>query len=437
MKSAREQVVEIVDKFYNTTLDLKTIQNNHFNNFDINALDRNRVVVLSREILRWKGRLDLFIKNYLNHPIDKLQSQLLVILELATYELVFDDKVPDYAAINSAVDLARHKFNKKTAGLVNAVLRKISSADFNTEAEQIKDFEWYSFPNWLFEKWLIQFGETCTHQLCEYFNSQVPLTIRRNDTKIDHASFVKKIEVDNIQLSQAENSDIFYNVELGGSQLLNHRLFQDGYFSFQDRAAGAIIEVLDPRPNEIILDVCCAPGTKTNYISELMQNTGIIYASDVDSERINTAQKDEVRIKNKNIIWEQKDATNDTFPMANRVLVDAPCTGTGVIGRRPDIKWRRNPKHLKRIVDLQHSIINHVQKFVKDGGVLVYATCSLEDEENWQVIEAFLKLNNDFKVASIENPQLINLIDEKGALKTFPPKDKMDGMFAVKMIRER
>jgi 16S rRNA (cytosine967-C5)-methyltransferase len=219
--------------------------------------------------------------------------------------------------------------------------------------------------------------------------------------------------------------------------LLNHALFKDGCFSFQDRAAGAIVEILDPKPNEIILDVCCAPGTKTNYIAEIMQNTGEIFASDIDKERINITKIDEARTNNKNINWEQKDATKDTFPMANRVLIDAPCTGTGVIGRRPDIKWRRKPKHLKRIVNLQSSILNHVHKFVQPNGILVYATCSLEDEENWQVVDAFLKLHNDFKVESIKNPKLANLIDDKGGLKTFPPENKMDGMFAVKMIRNK
>ena len=129
MKSAREQVVEIIDRFYKTTLDLKTIQNNNFKQYDPDTIDRNRIIVLSREILRWKGRLDIFISKFLDHPIYKLQSQLLVILELATYELLFDDKVPNYAAINSAVDLTKRKFNKKTAGLVNAVLRKIGHID--------------------------------------------------------------------------------------------------------------------------------------------------------------------------------------------------------------------------------------------------------------------------------------------------------------------
>ena len=131
------------------------------------------------------------------------------------------------------------------------------------------------------------------------------------------------------------------------------------------------------------------------------------------------------------------DATKDIFPMADRVLIDAPCTGTGVIGRRPDIKWRRKSKHLASVVELQKSILEHICKFVKKDGILVYATCSLVDEENWKVVEAFLKLHDDFNVESIKNSQLIKLVDNKGALKTFPPENKMDGMFAVKMIRNK
>lgn len=436
MKSAREQVVEIIDKFYSTNLDLKTIQTNYFKQYSINSLDRNRIVVLSREILRWKGRLDSIIKNYLNHSIAKLQSQLLVLLELATYELIIDNKVPNYAAINSTVEIVKKKFNKRTAGLVNAVLRKVSADNINKKPDYCKDFEWYSHPKWLFEKWIMQFGEKRTRQLCDYYNLPVPLTIRRNAYKIDHANFLGKIEAIDIQISSIKNSNCFYNVNSGGTSLLNHLLFLDGYCSFQDRAAGAIVEILDPQPNEIILDVCCAPGTKTNYISELMQNTGKIFASDIDMERVNISKKDEVRSKSNNIVWGVKDAAKESFPMADRVLVDAPCTGTGVIGRRPDIKWRRQPKHLFRIVELQKSILNNVYQFVKPGGILIYATCSLEEEENWQVAEAFLKLHDDFKVLSIDNAELKQFIDEKGALKTFPPKNKMDGMFAVKMIRE-
>lgn len=432
MKSAREQVVDIIGRFYTSTSDLKTIQNQYFTQ---NSNERNRVIVLSRDILRWKGKLDWFIQSNLNSRLDKLQPQLLAILELAAYELLLDDRVPNYAAINSAVDLTKLKFNRKTSGLVNAVLRKISISK-NIKPNKIKDFAWYSFPEWLFNRWEKQFGKSMTRQLCDYYNSVIPLTIRRNTSKTDDATFIKMIESENIKLIGIDDSNHFYKVKSGGAQLRSSKQFKDGLFSFQDRAAGAIVEVLDPQPNEVILDVCCAPGTKTNYIAERMKNTGKLFASDSNKERINISKSDDSRLNNKNIIWKQKDATAANFPIADRVLVDVPCTGTGVIGRRPDIKWRRKPKHLQNVIELQTNILNNVSKYVKKGGILVYATCSLEDDENWKIVEAFLKLHDKFKAVPIENPLLKQYVDAKGALKTFPPKDKMDGMFAVKMVRK-
>jgi 16S rRNA (cytosine967-C5)-methyltransferase len=434
MLTARDHVIDIIDRYYSTSSDLKSIQNKQFSKYKISAIERNRIYVLTREILRWKGRIDWYIKKHLNSPFNKLQTKLLVILEIGTYELLFDDQVPDYAAINSAVELAKQKLNRKASGLVNAVLRKISTVDSSKKQDEMTDFRWYSFPDWLYNKWLKQFGEQQTKELCKYLNGTLPLMIRRNSKKIDHDDFFKKIPKE-VAIELIENSDRFYEVVDGGSFLRTIDSMERGNYSFQDRAAGMIVEVLDPQPDEIILDVCCAPGTKTNYISELMNNSGKIYASDVDINRIELAKKDSIRLGNSNIKFEQKDASKDKFPIADRILIDAPCTGTGTIGRRPDIKWRRKPHHLINIVKMQQSILKNVHKFVKPGGILVYATCSIEEEENWQVVEAFLKLNTDFKVGSAHNSQLTKFFDDKGALNTLPHIHKMDGMFAVKMIK--
>ena len=434
MSSARNHVVEILGNFYKSKLNLKVIQNQYFIRKNIEPLERNRTVVLTRDVIRWKSRLDWYIKSYIDAPFSKLQPKLLAILELATYELLFDEQVPNYAAINSAVELAKLKFNKKTSGLVNAILRKISQIKIDEKPTQIADHDWYSHPKWLYEKWTNQFGTEKTQKLCNHFNAQTPLVIRRNILKVDHNNFVNKLNEIDVNTLQIYNSDNFYTIESNGGKLINSILFKEGYFSFQDRAAGAIVELLDPQPNETILDICCAPGTKTNYIAEIMQNSGKIYASDSDIARINTTKNDQRRLNN-NIIWEQKDATKDTFPMADKVLIDAPCTGTGVIGRRPDIKWRRKPEHIASAIALQKALLNNVFQFVKPGGTLVYATCSLEEEENWQVVEAFLKLHTDFKVKFSDNPYLMDFIDTKGALNTFPPISNTDGMFAVKMTR--
>ena len=148
------------------------------------------------------------------------------------------------------------------------------------------------------------------------------------------------------------------------------------------------------------------------------------------------SKNDSQRLKNTCTEYNIKDATNEEYAIADKILIDAPCTGTGTIGRRPDIKWRRKPKHLENIVKIQRSILENVSKYLKAGGELVYATCSLEDEENWQVVQAFLKFHVDFSVVPIQNPNLVKYTDGKGALSTFPPVHKMDGMFAVKLKKD-
>ena len=435
MISYRHHAIAIINQFYDTSLNLKTLQNEYFKKYNIKLDDRNRVIVLTREILRWKGRLDWYIEKHLNTPFNKLQTQLLSILEMGTYELMFDEKVPDYASINSAVEITKRQINKKAGGLVNAILRKISVDSFTDKPEEIEDYQWYSFPQWLFNKWTKQFGIEGTIRLANYFNNPANLNIRRNDGKIAKNDFENNLLSD-VKMKAFDNSDRFYVVKKGGSLLKRHDSFKRGEFSFQDRASGMVVEVLDPRPGEIILDVCAAPGTKSNYISELMKNTGTIYACDIAKDRIELAENDSKRLGNGNIIFAQKDATKSEFPIADRVLIDAPCTGTGTIGRRPDIKWRRTPEQLKNITQLQTSILNNVHRFVKPGGVLVYATCSIEHEENWEVVDAFLKFHNDFKVVSVGNQQPEKYTDEKGALNIYPPEHKMDGMFAVKMMKD-
>jgi 16S rRNA (cytosine967-C5)-methyltransferase len=434
MISYRYHAIKILDRFYETSQNLKSIQNKYFVKFNISKDDRNRIVALTREILRWKGRIDWYIALYLNSPFNKIQSILLAILELGTYEIIFDDKVPNYAAINSTVEIAKSKINIKAGGLVNAVLRKISSGTIKSKPQMIENYQWESYPEWLYNKWTKEFGVEDTFKLANYFNKPTNLVIRRNNSIITKNKF-EEILSGNLEIEIFNNSDRFYKVKRGGSILKHHGSFKRGEFSFQDRASGMIVELLDPQPGEVVLDVCAAPGTKTNYIAELVNSNITIYASDVDENRIELAKNDSKRTRNTSIIFEVKNAITSEFPMADKVLIDAPCTGTGTIGRRPDLKWRRSPDQLRRAVKLQKAILNNIQKFVKPGGFIIYATCSLEREENWDVVEAFLKFHDEFKVVAIDNKEIEKFTDERGALNIFPPNDQMDGMFAVKMIK--
>ena len=202
-----------------------------------------------------------------------------------------------------------------------------------------------------------------------------------------------------------------------------------GKVSVQNRASGMVVELLDPKPGEIILDVCSAPGTKAAYTAELMAGDGKLYVSD---SRVDRLEKFEPNFEN--IVVDVKNASKDQYPIADAVLIDAPCSGTGVIGKKPDIRWRRAQNEINEFVALQGNILNHMSKFLKPVGRIIYSTCSIEPEENWGVVDAFLKLNTNYYMDMETNIIPDSWLDDRGALAPFPSESKTDGMFAVKLI---
>ena len=421
MSDAREHALNILEQFRKTNYRLKYLTDSYYNDTHISTSDRQRTLVLTREVLRWKRRLDLWIDSALTKPINTLQPRLLTLLEIAVYELIMDDKTPDYAVIHSAVELTKKRVGRHTSGLVNAVLRKLKNVDKDTKPDNATFSEWVSMPEWLYRRWESQFGDDVTH-LCLMLNTPANLTVRRNVLKIDEATFIELLLQDNILCETIPGTDRFYHVKKGGDKLRHHPLFLNSSFSFQDRGAGMVVEFFNPQPGETLLDVCAAPGTKALYCGERMNADGEILAYDSNPERVNLGKHDVQRHEMTNIQWGVKDATKDVYPMADRIMVDAPCTGTGVIGRRPDIKWRRSPEQIHEMSSLQLDILQNVSQYVKPGGILLYSTCSLEPEENWNVVEAFLKLNDGFHV--------------KDTLELSPHTSHTDGMYAVKMERK-
>jgi 16S rRNA (cytosine967-C5)-methyltransferase len=171
-------------------------------------------------------------------------------------------------------------------------------------------------------------------------------------------------------------------------------------------------------------------------LAEILGDGGKIFASDISLVRVERAQSDQQRHGMNNIFWDVRDAATDEFPVADAILIDAPCSGTGVIGRRPDIKWRRKAEDIKQAAVLQLAILNNMQKYLKDSGTLLYSTCSLEEEENWKVVESFLKLNSHYKIVNESTTSIQKWMNTSGYLRTFPPEDKLDGMFAIKMVKK-
>ncbi len=427
MDDIRYDSVSILTEFDITNKQLKSVRDRYCLKHSIKGQSRQRLTAHTNDVIRWRGRLDYWIKSLLRKPNKKINFRLMNILRSGFYEIIMDDKIPVHASVNTYVDLCKRTVGLQQSKLVNALLRKAIGIDIKEKSSNCNDYDWNSFPKWLWDKWISQFGNERTFGLAKYFNHVPSFSIQRKESELSEKEFYSFCENENVINEKWLDSNCFYSIvqNLSGLQ----PLLKSGKLMVQDRAAGKVVEMLNPKPGETILDVCAAPGTKTHYIAEFMQGEGDIYASDLDDKRMSVFSS-----KWNNVNVSIKNAVEDDFPLANGVLIDAPCSGTGVIGKKPDIRWRRSPEEIQTFVKLQSDILNNISKFVKPKGRIIYSTCSLEPEENWCVVNDFLKLNNHFNIHKETNNHSGSWFDEKGAFAPFPPTSKTDGMFAVKLV---
>ena len=435
-QDARFLSLKILNRFEKKNEQLVMSRNQIFSSFKPESIDKSRAMVLTNEIIRLRDRLDVMIEYVSGRKIDRLDPSLLSILRIGFYEIIYDESIPDYAAVDSLVNLTKTVLNRKASKLTNAVLRNLirhRDKDSNWDESLKKKPKWVSLPIWLQKRWKYQLGESGFFALVNCINQNPKIFVRVDLTNhtVDDAkeSLIESgIEVENY-------SDSFLKILAGSGKIFSTDLFQSGQVSIQNPAAGAIVEFLNPLKGEIVLDVCAAPGTKSLFISERVGEKGKVLASDLDQLRVNRGKNDLDRHKRKNIEWSVKDAAQDNFPMADKILIDAPCTGTGVMGRKPDIRWRRKPEDISDMATLQMKLLKHMSQYLNDGGTLVYGTCSMEPEENWNVVEQFLKLNADFKLMTQPSQVMPDWINEMGCLSTFPHIHGVDGLFAARITR--
>ena len=435
-QDARFLSVKILNRFEKKNEQLVMSRNQVFSSFKPESIDKSRAMVLTNEIIRLRDRLDVMIEYVSGRKINRLDSSLLSILRVGFYEIIYDESIPDYAAVDSLVNLTKTVLSRKASKLTNAVLRNLiryRDKDSNWDESLKKKPKWVSLPIWLQKRWKYQFGESGFFALVNCINQNPKIFVRVDLTNHNIDDAKESLLESGIE---AENySDSFLKILNGSGKIFSTDLFQSGQVSIQNAAAGAIVEFLNPLKGEIVLDVCAAPGTKSLFIAERVGEKGRVLASDLDQLRANRGKNDLDRHRRKNIEWSVKDATQDNFPMADKILIDAPCTGTGVMGRKPDIRWRRKPKDISDMATLQMKLLKHMSQFLNDGGTLVYGTCSMEPEENWNVVEQFLKLNADFKLMTRPSQVMPDWINEMGCLSTFPHIHGVDGLFAARITR--
>ena len=280
-------------------------------------------------------------------------------------------------------------------------------------------------------RWNKKYGSEVTKNLCVALITKQNMFIRLDLTRLSIDQMVTSLRKDNIKVIQHAEFALFFKVIFGQQNILDSDLFKKGIISIQDPASGAVVELVDPQENDFILDVCAAPGTKSLFMAQRVGPHGRITACDNSQNRINKALNDKSRHNQNNIHWNLLDASKDEYPLHEKILIDAPCSGTGVIGRRPDIKWRLKESDIKRMSRVQMSILKNTAKYLKPGGRIIYSTCSLESEENEGVIKNFLKNRSDFKLVVTNLLLPDRWVNSEGYMFSFPTITNTDGLFAA------
>ena len=339
-----------------------------------------------------------FVKNKVNDKMD-------VLLTMSTYQLLFLDKVPSYAIVNDAVNIAK-KMNVKYAGLTNAVLHKVKHIE--TKDVALK----YSLPDWLYKMWVSQYGQEQALIMAKASVNILPLYVRRN---------VLKTEVEDFSSSEfiCVKDPLYIYTQ---NDYFHHPYYQKGYMSAQDEGSFAIAKFVDPKENERILDCCAAPGTKTMAMAEMMYNKGHIDSFDLHAHRKDLIESDAKRLGVDIVHAGVQDATKfKSSVLYDRILCDVPCSGYGVLSRKPDIKLRMLPEDMDTLIPLQYAILNNVCQYVKEGGIIVYSTCTMNKKENEKQIQRFLKEHDMF-----------SLVDEVNIFSD----SKQDGFYMAKLVRK-
>lgn len=399
-------------------------------------------------VLRWRLRLDAVVAAYANRPLKKIAPTVLNILRMALFQILFMDRIPASAAVNTSVNLARASNASKAAGFVNAVLRnalrhperfRLPDAD-DSPVEHMAVAK--SIPQWLVSRWIDRMGLYPTERLCDAINTIPPISLRCNDLKNSLPELVAALAAEADEVETMETVDGGLNLIRPRCPIPQMQAFMDGRFAVQDGAAQLVSLLLAPRPGETVLDACAGLGGKTGHMAQLMKNRGRILAMDQVADKLARLEKEARRLGAPIIDTRRVDINRyldpHALPQFDRVLLDAPCTGLGVLRRNPDAKWSSQKKDIASFADRQMRFLDHLAPLVKPEGVLVFAVCSMEPEENEQVIERFLKKHPNFAITchqSIEEKRLLPFLGEDGFLRTAPHINHMDGFFAARLHR--
>lgn len=411
--------------------------------------DRQLVTLLVNGVLKHKLTLDYLLRLHLSKPMSALPHEVRAILRSGAFQLLYVDKVPNAVAVNESVELT--KPYPKFTGLVNVVLRKVMDKGWDlswpdSKRETVRYLSVrYSHPEWMIRRWLKRWGLEETEELCQVNNEPAQTWIRTNTLKISREDLADRLIQEGIKVEPGNRVPESLKIQNFGA-IDRLASFREGLFTVQDESSQLVAHVVDPQPGQSVLDACSAPGGKTTHLAQRMDNQGEIQAFDIHSHKLDlieqTAQRLGVTIIQPQL-GDARDLPGVKLFSQQRVLVDAPCSGLGVLRRRADLRWQKDEQDLMDLPELQFAILERAASCVEIGGDLIYSTCTIEPEENFELVKRFRSEHPEFEAVNLVELLPFALEDErdrrqasKGMLQLLPHRHGMDGFFLAKFRRK-
>jgi 16S rRNA (cytosine967-C5)-methyltransferase len=391
---------------------------------------------LVKGTLRWRGRLDWVLDQIVHIGLQQVQPWIKNVLRLGAYQILFLERVPAHAAVDESVKLAHRHGHPGTAGLVNSVLRRLVEQKDTIAIPDGDDVAslavWGSHPEWLVERWLARMSVAEVRELMLANNRAAAVGLRVNALRGNRKQLIEKLAAEEHTAEPAKFAPDLVWLE-GGVAPGGLKAFREGWCTAQDESEALVSRLVAPEPHERLLDLCAAPGGKCTHLAELMGDEGEVWAVERAPERVASLQATVDRLGAHAVHVVQGDGRSYTFPMPfDRVLVDAPCSGLGVLARRADARWRKGPEILREMPAIQLELLAAGGRRARPGGVLVYSVCSFEPEETTGVVERFLAENPSFVLESVGGRVPDEVVDEQGFLRVLPHRHGCDGAFAAR-----
>ena len=442
MANARELALQtltdiLIDGAYSNHALSEQIEKN-----ELTVQDKNFMTELVYGTLQHEQLLNFYVTPFFN---GKVKAWVRILIQMTLYQMLFLDSVPEHAAISEAVKIAKKRGGQFNGKLVNAILRELTRTPLPSldtikdEAERLAVET--SHPLWLIKLWSKQFGWEKTIQMARANNERVNVTIRVNGVRGTREELKQKLESEGITCEYGNLSQDALVILKGN--VIKTKAFEQGWFYVQDESSMLVARALKPKHHSKVLDTCSAPGGKTTHVAELMRQTGTVYAHDVYEHKIKLIEDNVKRLGLTNVVATLQDATtlneryeSDSF---DAVLVDAPCSGLGILRRHPEVKITKQPSDLDEIMMIQKKILNTVAPLVKVGGTLVYSTCTVNRKENDKMVEQFLAQHSEYELdATLVNrlPEVLHEQTKKGMVQLFPGDYQTDGFFIACIKRQ-